>query len=122
MSIKPPISDVVAMIAQRQKRLVVRVAEKMHESIVFGSPVTTAPGQPVDTGDLKRSWQLTFPDTMHARSSSGLEYAPTIEQGVGPHGKITLRSAVGGFHSRDLTRTGFQRLVDTSVAEVLAGK
>ena len=122
MSTHPPISDVVAMIRQRQRRLVVRVAENMHTSIVWGSPVTAAPGQPVDTGDLKRSWQLTFPDTMHARSSSGLEYAPSIEEGVGPHGKLMLRSSVGGFHSRALTRTGFQRLVDTSIAEVLAGK
>lgn len=122
MSISPPITDVVAMIRQRQQRLVVRVAENMHASIVWGSQVTAAPGQPVDTGDLKRSWQLTFQDASHARSASGLEYAPDIERAVGPHGKLTLRSAVGGFHSRDLTRTGFQRLVDASVAEVLAGK
>ncbi|HUT58417.1 MAG TPA: hypothetical protein VNA25_11285 [Phycisphaerae bacterium] len=121
MSINPPIADVVAMIHQRQRRLFVRVAEKMQESLVFGSDVTASPGQPQQTGDLRRSWQLTFPEEWHARSASGLEYAPAIEEGIGPYGKLTLRSVVGGFHSRALTRTGFQRLVDASVAEVLKG-
>lgn len=122
MSINPPIADVIAMIRQRQQRAIVRVAENMHTSIVWGSPLTGAPGQPVDTGDLKRSWQLTFPEQWRARSASGIEYAPKIEYGVGPHGKLTLRSSVGGFHSRDLTRAGFGRLVDQAIAEVVAGK
>lgn len=122
MSISPPISDVITMIRNRQKRTFARLAEKMQESLVFGSATSGSPGQPKDTGDLIRSWQLTFPDEWRARSASGLDYAPAIEEGVGPYGKLTLRSAVGGFHSRALTRTGFQRLVDASVAEVLAGK
>lgn len=117
----PQIADLIATIRNRQERLFMRVAEKMHESIVWGSATTNAPGQPVDTGDLRRSWQLTFPDKWRARSASGLDYAPAIEHGVGPHGKLTLRSKVGGFHSRDLTRAGFQRTVDESVKEIVGG-
>jgi len=115
------IANVIATIRERQRKLFVRVAEKMQESLVFGSTVTASPGQPKQTGDLIRSWQPTFPEQWRARSASGLEYAPNIEYGQGPHGKLTLRSVVGGFHSRELTRTGFQRMVDTSVAEILAG-
>jgi hypothetical protein len=117
----PQIDAIITMMRKRQERLFMRTTEKMHESIVWGSPLTGAPGQPVDTGDLKRSWQLTFPGSWLSRSASGLEYAPGIEAGMGKNGSLTLRSAVGGFHSRKLTRAGFQKLVNVSVIEILAG-
>lgn len=84
----------------------------VHDSIVFGSAVTKAPGQPVDTGYLRSSWVPNFTSAYTFETSTVAEYAPAIEAGVGPHGPMTLRSAVGGFHSVELTRTNFDRLVE----------
>lgn len=87
-------------------------ATAVRDSVVEGSPVTGAPGQPVDTGNLKSSWQLGFPEPGVAEISTHVEYAPAIEEGVGPHGPMTLRSQVGGFHSVALTRSNFDKLVE----------
>jgi hypothetical protein len=73
-------------------------------SIVEGSPVTGAPGQPVDTGALRNSWQdVVAPDFSEATIGTNVVYAPPIEDGVGRFGPLTLRSKVGGFHSVKLT-------------------
>lgn len=80
-------------------------------SIVEGSEITGAPGQPVDTGNLKNSWQLEFLSPTEAMISTNVDYARPIEDGVGPNGPMTLRSAVGGFHSVALTMNGFDRIV-----------
>ena len=45
----------------RAKDVFVTVAMLSRDSIVNGSEITGAPGQPVDTGYLKASWQLTWP-------------------------------------------------------------
>lgn len=93
-------------------------------SITDGSAVTGAPGQPVDTGNLKASWQTEFESDNEALISTNVEYASFIEDGVVPLGsrrgnatgrtqqRLTLRSDVGGFHSVALTRAGFGGLVD----------
>lgn len=95
----------------RSREVFVNVANHVHRSVQTGSETTGAPGQPVDTGALRNSWQLTFEST-EALISTGLVYAPPIEDGVGPHGPLTLRSEVGGFHSVALTRAGFDRIVE----------
>lgn len=117
----------------------VGVAQAVHESVVEGSPVTGAPGQPVDTGALKASWQLTFPEQMLARVTTNLDYAEPIENGIQrPYVRsqastfgferihvtprpMVLRSQVGGFHSVKLTRANFQRLVDHTARQVTGG-
>lgn len=107
--------------AKLQKRIVqvhARVAFALRDSIVDGSPITGAPGQPVDTGNLKASWQLTFPTPLLARLVTSAVYAEAIENGVGPSGPMVLQSEVGGFHSVRQTRTHFQKLVDKIVREV----
>jgi hypothetical protein len=87
-------------------------------SIVEGSTLTGAPGQPVDTGNLKGSWQLTFPSPTLARISTNVEYAEAVEDGVGPHGPVRYgKSGIGGSHSVKLTILGLQRLVDAEVAK-----
>ena len=96
-----------------------RTAFAMRDSVVDGSPTTGAPGQPVDLSTLKNSWQLTFPSPLLARLVTSLAYAEGIENGVGPHGPITLRSTVGGFHSVKMTRLGVQKVADEAVREVV---
>jgi hypothetical protein len=85
-------------------------------SIVFGSEITGAPGQPVDTGALRNSWQHEFEGPLLAHVTTNLEYAEPIEEGIGPHGALTLRSEVGGFHSVKQTIAAFPRIVDVCVA------
>lgn len=84
------------------------------KNIIAGSP-----GQPVQTGTLRNSWQTTIVSPTEVLISSNLAYAPVIEDGVGRHGKpLTLRSHVGGFHSVAHTLTNIDRLVDQVTREV----
>lgn len=81
-------------------------------SVQEGSELTGAPGQPVDTGALRASWQLAFPDPDTAIIGTNLVYAAPIEEGVGKYGPLTLRSQVGGWHSVKLTVANIGRIVD----------
>lgn len=101
----------------KSREVFVNTVLAAHESIVQGSPVTGAPGQPVDTGLLKGSWQVDIEGEV-GTISTNVAYAPVIEDGIGPHGPLTLRSQVGGFHSVALTHAGFQRIVDDQVRKV----
>jgi hypothetical protein len=78
----------------------------------FGSELTGSPGSPVDSGNLRNSWQMEFESPRVALISTTVVYAAAIEDGVGPHGPLTLRSAVGGFHSRKLLIAGWSSLVE----------
>jgi hypothetical protein len=93
------------------------LATKVHASVKEGSVTTGAPGQPVDTGNLRDSWILAF-EGDHAEVRTNVEYAPAIEDGVGPHGPLTLRSAVGGFFSVRLTVAGADLLQAEAVREL----
>lgn len=106
-----------AKVEARTMATFVNTAVLVQESVVDGSPVTGAPGQPVDTGALRASWQLTFPGATVAEVATAVEYAPAIEAGIGPHGPMTLRSAVGGFHSVALTRSSFDRVVEHALKQ-----
>ena len=92
----------------------VNVASAVKSSITDGSPLTGAPGQPVDTGNLKSSWVLAFETPDVAVITTNVEYAPIIEHNVR---NATLRSQVGGFHSVALTTANFDRLVAAEVAK-----
>lgn len=108
-------------VATRQRDVFVGATTHVHRSVTDGSPTTAAPGQPVDTGNLLSSWQLIFPEIWVGEVSTNVEYAVPIEEGVGPHGPLTLRSAVGGFHSVKLTRANWDRIVDEEVTNVTGG-
>lgn len=97
----------------------VGVASEVQRSVVEGSELTGAPGQPVDTGNLRTSWHLDFADEATAEISTNVEYAPAIEDGVGPHGPMTLRSAVGGFHSVAQTVNNFDKIVESERRKVV---
>jgi len=95
--------------------------EEVLRSVTFGSEITGAPGQPVDTGTLQGS----FPANARREgwiweTFTKLEYGPPIEEGVGPYGPLTLRSKVGGFHSVAMTRAGWNSIVEFVRAQVVS--
>lgn len=122
----------VEKLQTRERDVLVNVTTAVRDSITEGSPVTGSPGQPVDLGALKASWQTIIEEEWIHAVITNLEYAPAIENGqqepyttkkgtpVTP-GPMTLRSAVGGFHSVKLTRAGFQKLVDNELARAGGG-
>lgn len=92
-----------------------------HRSIVQGSPLTGAPGQPVQYGALRQSWQIEILSPTVARIASALRYARSIEDGVSyAHGgrPLTIRSQVGGTHSVQKTVANFDRIVVDANARV----
>jgi len=92
-----------------------------HSSITVGSGVTGSPGQPVDTGELRTSWQIEFESPTSATISTGVPWARQNEDGVTEDGRPYMqRSPVGGRHSVALTIVGMQRLVDAEAAKVTA--
>lgn len=106
MSWEADVEQFIQNAGARTKKAFAGVAGAMHESIVDGSHITGAPGQPVDTGNLRTSFQLRFPAPMVAESLTNVGYAEDIEELDTP-----LKSKVGGHHSVKLTRVNFLRLV-----------
>lgn len=96
----------------------VNVASAAHESIVNGSPVTGAPGQPVDTGNLRASWHLEFPSKESAVISTNVEYAPYVEAGVAGKGGRPAHYQNHGPHSVAHTIARIQPLVDHEVRKL----
>lgn len=83
------------------------------QSIAYGSPLTGSPGQPVDDGDLQRSWRIDYESQTAALVVTDSEHAKQNEDGVEPGGgRYIQRSSTGGRHSVRLTRRGFQRIVE----------
>jgi hypothetical protein len=110
------------------RTLFLNTASAVFDSIVNGSSITGAPGQPVGQygpgyhpgkvgGTLKASWQLVFVTATQAIIGTKLVYAPPIEEGTNQGRKLTLRSTVGGFHSVAKTITGYSRLVDAEAVK-----
>lgn len=104
----------------RNQAIFVNTVSAVKSSITDGSPLTGAPGQPVDTGALKNSWQMAFNSATQATISTNIKYAPVIEEGIGRYGPLTLRSQVGGFGSVKLTRAGFNHLVADETQKAVA--
>lgn len=114
MSFADDLARFAEKIDARRQAVFVNTAAAVKDSIVNGSAITGAPGQPVDTGTLKNSWILAFDSPDTATVSTNIEYAPIIEDNV--RGAV-LRSTVGGFHSVRYTVAGFERLVAAEVAK-----
>lgn len=117
-------------VAGRLDDVFVGTVVAVKDSLTEGSTVTGAPGQPVDTENLKGSYQETFPEQYVGQVATNEEYARAIEEGQQdpytlPSGKevtprpMRLLSAVGGFHSVKLTRANFDLLVGAVVREVV---
>jgi hypothetical protein len=83
-------------------------------SIKYGSTLTSAPGQPVQEGDLRESWKTRLLDEMLTEIYTDSPYAPPNEDGINRQtgGPYVLRSAEGGRWSVYKTRMNFDILVD----------
>lgn len=114
MSFREQITAFAKKVDGRNRRLMVGIVNEVERSIKFGSEITGAPGQPVDTGNLLNSWS-TFWETPGIAASiiTNCIYAPDIEDGTRNGRAMTLRSQVGGFHSVKLTRVAFPRIIAT---------
>jgi len=122
VSFQDDLDRFLAKLEQQRRDLFVGVATETLRSIQEGSALTGAPGQPVDTGNLKASWQLLFESETTALIQTNVIYAPGIEDGINmtTGQRLVQRSPVGGFHSVRLTRAGFQRIVAAVAQEVTA--
>jgi hypothetical protein len=129
MSFKSDLLGFSVKIQRMERDVFVGVTEEVHKSIVDGSPITGAMGQPVGQygpgynegrvgGALRASWTPAFVDRDTWQTTTHLNYAPGIEDGIGPHGPIELRSTRGGLHSVKTTRVGFSRIVEYVTAKV----
>lgn len=102
-------------------------ANEVARSVIEGSELTGAPGQPVDTGHEKAGWIPAYTSPTRFEMTNKVEYAEAIEDGVGPHGPVAYgntgkpgASTVGGSHSVKKTIDGFQAIAD-HVAQKIAG-
>lgn len=127
-----------------QQAILEEVGRLAYQSIVDGSPLTGAPGQPVDEGELRASWKLEIGRGEVSVTTHLGGKAWAIEHGVrrvlrrgtpksrrsrrwqlkkfGTRVRLHVRSGRGGFHSVAQTRAGMQRLVDEAVRTVVGGK
>lgn len=104
---------------QRQQQVLAAVVDQVADSIVHGSELTGAPGQPEVTGDLAGS----FVKDVNALEGSVLTEhpgAPAIEHGTRKGRAMVLHAGQGGFHSIALTRLGYARIVDDVVQSLPA--
>jgi hypothetical protein len=134
MSFESDIQRFLAKVEARRHALFLNVASHTLESIKGGDPLTGAPGQPVDTGFLLNSWQLTDESATVKRISTNVAYAPVIEENAraayDPRGRPRpkekggnrphIRSTVGGHHSVKMTRVNFDRIVGDELEKVKA--
>ena len=96
------------------------IVREVHRSVQSGSELTNSPGQPVDTGKLRQSiqtmWESVYSAIVGVWDPEVKGYAAGIENQIGPHGPLKLRSKVGGFHSFKRTASAFDRLVAAVLA------
>jgi hypothetical protein len=123
MSFSSDTAAFAAKLEQRRKDVFLGTVEAVQTSITEGSPITGAPGQPVQWGTLKGSYQDEPIEDYLSRVVTNLEYAEAIEDGQQPPytradgtqvtpGPMTLRSEVGGFGSVKQTRANYELLVE----------
>lgn len=125
MSFADDIDRFTVKLDHADKALLPAAAAEVHNSVVFGSSLTGAPGQVVadeNGGNLRDSWQLTFPTPDTAQSSTNVAYAESNEDGIARPGggPYVQRSAIGGRHSVSKTIDGFPRILE-HVAQQLRG-
>lgn len=127
----------------------VNASDKIRDSILYGpnqegGRLTGAPGQPVDTGNLRASWQRSFPKPLYSEiiatgktpDGKDVGYAKAIEEGVvqthtrGPYTRSdgtpvrehtvrgwTIRYRSGGPHSVKLTKNNFDKILRKAIEE-----
>jgi len=122
MSFSSELRRVAVKAETRTHDIFVATVAAAADSIVNGSPVTGAPGQPVDTGALKASWQTTFESRTQALIATKSAYAIPNEEGIREDGgPYVQRSPVGGRHSVKQTIAGMPRLIAQATRDVTGG-
>jgi hypothetical protein len=121
MNFRDDLKRFSARIKTQERAVFVGVAAAAKASIVEGSPITGAPGQLVQSGNLRSSWQLEFESPTAALISTNVEYAPEMEHGVRDGRELHQRSAIGGFHSVALTIAGIEKLVHSERVKLAGG-
>ena len=142
MTFAADLSRFQVKLVTRNREVLLGVTDGVHESIVNGSALTGAAGQPVDTGYLKNSWQKEIAaDWQSSEIGTPAAYARVIEDGmrssydsrgttgrfgvlggqVGPalgpgRSRKSVKSTVGGHHSVKTTVAN----ADTIVRDVVA--
>ena len=99
--------------------------EEVQRSVIEGSEVTGAPGQPVDTGALARSWQPEFVNPALWRiTATGVDPQTGEKVGYAEHVEDNVRGVTfrnHGPHSVRLTRAGWDRIVEKVAREAATG-
>jgi hypothetical protein len=109
----------------KSKDVITEAGVEVQRSLVEGSEITGAPGQPVDTGALRASFVPERLGDYEWQITTNLVYAPSVEDGVqAPYVTargttvtplpMRFRSAVGGAHSLALTRASWESIVEVA--------
>lgn len=101
---------------------------KTYTSIVFGSELTGAPGQPVGPDDpphehLRESWKTQAESPTRTAIFTESPYAKSNEDGIARPGggPYRLLSPVGGRRSVALTKANFDRIHQSSIRDLSGG-
>ncbi len=114
MSFASDLKSFSVKVEARNRDIFVRTVEETTKSIVEGSAITGAPGQPVDTGNLKTSWQTNFDSPTQATIATNVDYAPHVEDNVRG---VTFKNH--GPHSVKMTIASFDKIVEHVTREVV---
>lgn len=87
--------------------------DEIHRSIVFGSEITNAPGQPVATANLRDSWIPEHTGPMQWQDTTKVDYAQHVEDNVRG---VTFKNH--GPHSVKLTKAGYKNIVEHVLRQV----
>jgi hypothetical protein len=109
------INGFVLKVETKSRAAFVGVTTEVQRSVVFGSELTSAPGQPVDTGNLRDSWIGEFLDAWTWRLTTNVLYALYVEENV--RGVVFKNH---GPHSVQLTILHFPRIVAAVAAREAA--
>lgn len=122
MSFADDVKRFAVKVEARSREVFLGVVEESTRAIVEGSEITASPGQPVDTGRLRASWQTVFEGPDRAIIGTNVEYAQAVEDAVGPHGAVTYgKSGIGGSHSVKQLVANFDRVVSVVASRVPRG-
>lgn len=116
---------------RRARDVVTEGGIEVQRSVVDGSEITGAPGQPRDTGFLASSFVPRRISSLEWEITTNVVYAPAVEEGqqqpyvrgsklITPR-PMQFQSAVGGAHSVALTRASWDRIADVVTERVTGG-
>lgn len=110
------LKDVVLDVHAREEACFLNIIDHVEMSVLVGSDVSGAPGQPIDTGELINSWsKYVAVQQRYARFQSSAAHAEIIETNARG---ARLRSKVGGFHSVAITQSAMNRIISYEASRI----